>query len=650
MEKIGLQAVFETEVFKRNLEDYNKKIDAATKSTESGGAKMGAALAKGAAIGVAAIAAIAVALTATLVVAFKKSYEEVMEWGEGLHVTMERLGGFADQAAGLALIADVAGMQVDDITTAIDLMAKGLESAKGVVGTSGTAIKNLGIDVYDANGHLRDSYEIFSEVATKVNAMPPGLEKTAIMMQIFGRSGAKMAEVLELAAGGGMQKFIDKAGEMGLSLSDKQIDQVKKLDQSIALLHDQFKGIGVTLMIGFIPALQKVVTWLGNMVMAAMPAIQNLGGFLTTLLGIQNVQLPDVLQGGEGGAPVSTAPTAPADWQHVGTDVPGFYPGELYWSPSTGQYNIGQPSAPMGQPAQAPAANISTTGFQTPNMSGMAPSGFEGVADKLMEWEANFETAINGFIATVKTEWPGIVANFKTLGESISQIDWLTFSQNMLAVVAALAAFMASPAVQWIFSHLSLAAAIITPLASVPSIPSSSADAAGDIDKGERDIITSLDNLGAGVGTSTTTVTENLNTMGSMILGSADTVSISAGVTGDIVTLGMSTLAERIMAAATAFLDSLHVPKVNGIPQKWAGGYVGPGQSALVGDWPGRQTGYEELLTVLAGGGAMVTPMHQAPIGNFGGGGITLNLNAVINNGMDATALAYKVADVIKRR
>jgi hypothetical protein len=233
-------------------------------------------------VGAAAVAGIALVAGATV-----EAVKATMEWGLQLDDVMDKIGGTTEEAAGLKVIADAVGMSVDDATRALNLMGKNLENVNGELGSSGKALDELNISFKNSDGTFRSSMDIFKDVATTLTAMPDGLTKTRYEMEIFGRSGAAMNDMLRLAADGGMQKFIDQAKAMGLALSDTQVAGIERLSENMNVMKDQFTGFSVIIGSAFIPAMQGVVTWLGNMLTAVTPAIQHFGEFLGILLGVQ---------------------------------------------------------------------------------------------------------------------------------------------------------------------------------------------------------------------------------------------------------------------------------------------------------------------------------------------------------------------------
>ena len=73
----------------------------------------------------------------------------------------------------------------------------------GGLGKSGQALADLGIDYHDASGNIKSANVLFQEVSDKMGPMEDGLNKTQLMMDIFGKSGKEMGDLLGAAANGG---------------------------------------------------------------------------------------------------------------------------------------------------------------------------------------------------------------------------------------------------------------------------------------------------------------------------------------------------------------------------------------------------------------------------------------------------------------
>ena len=69
----------------------------------------------------------------------------------------------------------------------------------------------------------------------------------------------------------------------------------------------------------------------------------------------------------------------------------------------------------------------------------------------------------------------------------------------------------------------------------------------------------------------------------------------------------------------------------NGDTGWFRGGFMAPGQSGIVGDYPGMTTGFEELIHALPGGGVQIYPHSRTPVPGGGASKTTTN-NITVNN------------------
>jgi hypothetical protein len=272
-------ALTKTQLLKERTEVLNKSLMTVSKT-----------------VGVVFVAAIA-AVSAAIFTSIKATEE----WGQKLDSIGDVLGTTSEESAGLAYMFTTVGGDTDQLTQALAIMAKGLQDASGNAGPTGQAINALGISFLDASGNIKPATQLFQEVADKLGPMPDGLQKTSIMMDIFGKSGKEMGDALGAAANGGMDAYIQKAKAVGLSFSDEQTVAVVNFSKAWNELKLAWQGISATVGIQVIPALTGLVTLLREKL--ADPAIQesikqigvNLAKFVTdsapTLLSLVDVML-----------------------------------------------------------------------------------------------------------------------------------------------------------------------------------------------------------------------------------------------------------------------------------------------------------------------------------------------------------------------
>jgi len=271
-EKIGLTAVMEMAGFTQGINKYNEMVGGASSNTERHAGIMSKAFA-GIGEAVKMASAVAVGGVAALASALTGSVFATMSWGDKLKDVSEMLGTTSEESAMLAVAAQHIGGNVEQLTGQLAFMARGLTNAKGELGTTGIALKNMGINALDANGNMRPTLEILQEAANRINAMPPGLDKTSAMMDVFGKSGKSMSDMLEVLAGTGMKDMDAKAKALGLSMSGPAVQGAINLKRSFNDLKMMGEGLLVQIGTAALPIFQNFASVLSKIGQEVIPVV-----------------------------------------------------------------------------------------------------------------------------------------------------------------------------------------------------------------------------------------------------------------------------------------------------------------------------------------------------------------------------------------
>lgn len=273
-EKLGLEAIFDIAGFSKGISDYTSKLDAAAQHTEQSEGifgKLGNALGGAVKIGAAAAIGGVTALAGGIISAASAAGE----WGNKLDSIGDILGTTAGESAGLAVAVERVGGNAEAFANQLVFMGKNLEGANGKLGKSGEAIKALGVSAYDANGNLRSTSSIAQDVATKVALMPDGLEKSEVMMNIFGRSGKDLSDVMTGLANGGLDAATQQAKEYGLAMSDDAVSASIESGKQMKQLEQAVQGLVVGLGTQLLPIILPIAKQLMGMAMSALPAVRD---------------------------------------------------------------------------------------------------------------------------------------------------------------------------------------------------------------------------------------------------------------------------------------------------------------------------------------------------------------------------------------
>jgi phage-related protein len=292
--EIGLKAVMEMAGFTQGINKYNDMLGGASSNTDKHAGIMSKALAGIGTVlktGVAVAAGGIAALTSAIAGAALAS----VSWAEKIDSVGDVLGTTAEESSALAVAAQHIGGNVEQLTSQMAILTKGLVTADGKIGPTGEALKAMGISFKDANGKMLPTTEILQKVADKIGKMPDGLEKTNLMMKLFGKSGKDMSDMMGALADGGMAEFDQMAKDMGLSMTDDAAAGAIEFNRSLNDLKMMAQGFLVQLGTEFMPMLQGLANFLGDILPIAInilhsgfekirPTIELITGTLTEMI------------------------------------------------------------------------------------------------------------------------------------------------------------------------------------------------------------------------------------------------------------------------------------------------------------------------------------------------------------------------------
>src|SRR5579885_3514186 len=122
--------------------------------------------------------------------------KDAAEYGEKVEHTAERLGLATDEIQELWFAAEHAGLGVEEINIAFQHLARTAYAARKVGGEAAKAFADLGVSLMTAGGQAKTPLQLFEEIADKVNAIQDPIKRDALLMEVFGRSGAALAPLM----------------------------------------------------------------------------------------------------------------------------------------------------------------------------------------------------------------------------------------------------------------------------------------------------------------------------------------------------------------------------------------------------------------------------------------------------------------------
>ncbi len=179
--------------------------------------------------------------------AFTGFIRNAIDAADALDEMSGRVGVGARELSALQLAYKQAGMGNDAMASSLAKLSR--EMSEGNAG-----LRALGVNTRNADGSLRGTTAVLLDVADKFKGMEDGAAKTALAMEIFGKSGAEMVPLLNSGADG-IAEMTDMAEKLGLVIEDSTAAQAGKFNDTLELLGLGVQGVGSRIAAQLLPTL-----------------------------------------------------------------------------------------------------------------------------------------------------------------------------------------------------------------------------------------------------------------------------------------------------------------------------------------------------------------------------------------------------------
>ena len=194
----------------------------------------------------------------------------------------------------------------DLVDVSMDQMAGSMEKLTKQMGSNSKVFEELGINIYNADGSLRDATDVWYESLEALSQVENGTERDRLAMELFGKSAMDLSGIID-DGGAGLKEYGQEAEDMGLILSQDDVDAANKFNDAIdklkATAGASFMEMGATLAEELTPALEKIVEiatqifqWFANLdgstqafiltVLGLVAAISPIAGIISTITGM----------------------------------------------------------------------------------------------------------------------------------------------------------------------------------------------------------------------------------------------------------------------------------------------------------------------------------------------------------------------------
>jgi hypothetical protein len=243
--------------------EFQSGMKGAQSDTEKFASALKTGFAAAAAAAAAGLAAVSVAVRQNL-----NSFDELSK-------TSQKIGIPVEELSKLKYAADLSGVSMEGMQTAVGKLSKNMVAASGGTGKMAETFKALGINIKNSDGSLRSSSVILTELSDRFASMPDGAQKTALAMQLLGKSGADLIPMLN-GGSDALGGLLNEAKMFGLEVSTETARMAEAVNDNFARVSYAISGLGVQLTATLAPILLQVSNAMVAMAETFISALQYL--------------------------------------------------------------------------------------------------------------------------------------------------------------------------------------------------------------------------------------------------------------------------------------------------------------------------------------------------------------------------------------
>ena len=169
----------------------------------------------------------------------------------------QKLGVPVESLTALKHAAKILGVEFDSLQTGLLKLSRGMADAP-------EKFEDLGISVRDAKGELRPTADVLKDVAERFQSMPDGAAKTALAMDLFGKSGAAMIPMLN-AGSEGITGLMEEAQKLGLVITEETAEAAGKFNENLDKLAGVATGVALIIAGHLAPVLEQISAFILDM-------------------------------------------------------------------------------------------------------------------------------------------------------------------------------------------------------------------------------------------------------------------------------------------------------------------------------------------------------------------------------------------------
>ena len=165
--------------------------------------------------------------------AIKDGVLQAVDFADAMSDMAARTGQSVESLTAMGYAAQFSGSSIDTYSAGIEKLSNNMVSAVQGNAAAVQMFGQLGVSVTDATGKIRDSNAVFLDLADKIAGIQSPAEKTAVVMDLFGKSaGPELLQLLNQGSGG-ITALTAEAQRMGAVISTETALQAGQFNDAL---------------------------------------------------------------------------------------------------------------------------------------------------------------------------------------------------------------------------------------------------------------------------------------------------------------------------------------------------------------------------------------------------------------------------------
>lgn len=176
---------------------------------------------------------------------------KTQELGEATRTLSMQTGISAETSSRWIFTLEHVGMKAEDAEKSLGILAKGIFNNSEV---TKNALDTIGVSARDSAGNIKSMDVLLPELSTHFANAADSEAKTALAMDLFGKSGKDMLPFLNLGADE-MGRLAAEADKLGITLSGENVAQIHQYTVAQRELEASIEGVKVKIGLALMPTL-----------------------------------------------------------------------------------------------------------------------------------------------------------------------------------------------------------------------------------------------------------------------------------------------------------------------------------------------------------------------------------------------------------